>query len=172
MEIERLEMNVSHQDSTSQSPATINDIEPDREHNQRLCYSMSRHIHSLNESYGYSHLVMEAKKNIVSFHHIETMKVLIKVASTVGLHSNEQNTTIEPALLACDIEIQANADCMVNTSQTLGPTAIDYSKQEAELYLTVDSSVYKINIGSLSPVEKLELEDDISAITFDKELTN
>ena len=61
---------------------------------------------------------------------------------------------------------------MLNASQTLGATAIDYSKQEAELYLTVDSSVYKINIESLSPVEKLELDYDFSTITFDKEFTN
>ena len=35
----------------------------------------------------------------------------------------------------------------------------------------MDSSVYKINIGSISPVKKFELEDDISAIAFDKEFT-
>ena len=114
MEIERLVMNISHQDSSSQFPATIKDIEPDREHNQRLFYSMGRHIYSLNKSNGYSHSAMEANENIMSFHHIEAMKFLIKVASTGGLNSTKQNTTIESALLACDIEIQANANAEQN----------------------------------------------------------
>ena len=173
MEIERLEMNVSHQDSSSQYPTTIKGIEPDREHNQRLFYSLGRRIYSLNKCNGYSQSVMETKETIVSFHHIEALKFLIIDASTVSVvNSSEHNTTIESDLLACNIQLLANADCMLNSWQSLGPTAVDYSKQGAEVYLTVNSSsVYKTNLGSHPAHKKFELKDVISALTFDKEFT-
>ena len=116
---------------------------------------------------------METKETIVSFHHIEALKFLIIDASTVSVvNSSEHNTTIESDLLACNIQLLANADCMLNSWQSLGPTAVDYSKQGAEVYLTVNSSsVYKTNLGSLPPHKKFELKDVISALTFDKEFT-
>ena len=165
-------MNIGHQDSSSQFPSPIKGIEPDRGHNQRLFYSMGRHIYSLNKSNGYSQSVIKAKENIVSFHHIETLKFLIKDASTVKVNSNEKNTTIESNLLACNLQLLANSNCTLNSSQSLGPTAVDYSKQGAEVYLTVNSSsVYKTNLGSLPPQKKFALNDTISAITFDKKFT-
>ena len=115
---------------------------------------------------------METRENIVSFHHIEASKFLIKDASTVKIKSNKQNTTMESDFLACNLKLLANANCMVNSSQSLGPTAVDYSKQGAEVYLTVNSSsVYKTNLGSLPPQKKFALNNAISAITFDKEFT-
>ena len=173
LEIERLQMNVSHQHSSSQSSAPIKGVEPDREHNQRLFYLMGRHIYSLNKSNGYSQSVMETKENIVSFHHIDALKFLIKDTSTIRVNSTEQNNTaIESNLLACNLQLLANADCMLNSLQKLGPTAVDYSKQGAEVYLTVNSSsVYKTNLGGLPPKKKFALNDTISAITFDKEFT-
>ena len=168
----RLDMNISYQDSSSQSPAPVKGIEPDRENNQRLFYSMGRHIYSLNKSNGYSQSVMETRENIVSFHHIEASKFLIKDASTVKIKSNKQNTTIESNLLACKLHLLAKANCMLYSSQELGPTAVDYSKQEAEVYLTVNSSsVYKTNLGSLPPQKKFLLNNVISAITFDNKFT-
>ena len=171
LEIERLEMHISHQAPSSQSPARINSIDPDREHNQRLFYSMGRLIYSLNRNNGYSQPVMETKENIMSFHHIEAFKFLIQDASTIRVNSTGQNTTFELDFLACNPQLLANANCMLNATQSLGPTAVDYSKQGAEVYLTVDSSVYKTNLGSLPPQEKFALNDDISEITFDKEFT-
>ena len=164
-------MNISHQDSSSQFRSPIKGIEPDRGHNQRLFYSMGRHIYSLNKSNGYSQSVIKARENIVSFHHIEASTFLIKDASTVKINSNKQNATIESDFLACNLKLLANANCMVNSSQELGPTAVDYSKQGAEVYLTVNSSVYKTNLGSLPPQKKFALNNAISAITFDKEFT-
>ena len=171
--MKRLEMNISHQDSSSQSPAIIEGIEPDREHNQRFFYSMGRHIYSLNKTSGHSQSVMKTRENIVSFHHIEGSKLLINDLSTIKVvNSSKLNTTIEPNLLACNRQFMANANCMLNASQSLGPTAVDYSKQGAEVYLTVNSSsVYKTNLGSLPPQKKFALNDTISAITFDKKFT-
>ena len=173
LEIKRLDMNISHQDSSSQSSAIIRGIEPDREHNQRLFYSMGRHIYSLNKTNGYSQSVMETKENIISFHHIEALKFLMEDTSTVRVNcSNKLNTTIESNLLACNLQLMANANCMLSSSQELGPTAVDYSKQGAEVYLTVNSSsVYKTNLGSLPPQKKFFLNDAISAITFDNKFT-
>ena len=134
LEIERIEMNISHQDSSSQSPATIKGIEPDREHNQRLFYSMGRRIYSLNKTNGCSQSVMETKENIMSFHHIEALKFLIKDVSTVTvLDSNKQNTTLESDLLACNLQLLPKANCMLYSLENLGPTAVDYSKHEAEV---------------------------------------
>ena len=99
--------------------------------------------------------VMETRENIVSFHHIEASKFLIKDASTVKIKSNKQNTTIESNLLACKLHLLAKANCVLYSSQKLGPTVVDYSKQEAEAYLTVNSSVYKTNLGSLPPQRNL-----------------
>ena len=103
MEIERLQMNVIHQHSSSQFSAPIEGIEPDREHNQRLFYSMGRHIYSLNKSNGYSQSVMVTKENIMSFHQIADLKFLIKDASTIRVNSTEKHTTIESNLLACKL---------------------------------------------------------------------
>ena len=172
LEIKRLDMNISHQDSSSQSSAIIRGIEPDREHNQRLFYSMGRHIYSLNKTNGYSQSVMETKENIIRFHHIEALKFLMEDTSTVRVNSsNKLNTTNESNLLACNLQLMANTNCMLSSSQELGPTAVDYSKQEAEVYLTVNSSVYKTNLGSHPAHKKFELKDVISALTFDKEFT-
>ena len=172
LEIKSLDMNISHQDSSSQSPTIIRGIEPDREHNQRFFYSMGRYIYSLNGTNGCSQSVIETKENIMSFHHIEALKYIIRDVSTVTVvNSNGQNTTLESDLLACNLQVLANANCMLNASQSLGPTAVDYSKQGAVVYLTVDSSVYKTNLGSLPPQKKFALNDTISAITFDKEFT-
>ena len=172
LEIKSLDMNISHQDSSSQSPTIIRGIEPDREHNQRFFYSMGRYIYSLNGTNGCSQSVTETKENIMSFHHIEALKYIIRDVSTVTVvNSNGQNTTLESDLLACNLQVLANANCMLNASQSLGPTAVDYSKQGAVVYLTVDSSVYMTNLGSLPPQKKFALNDTISAITFDKKFT-
>ena len=60
---------------------------------------------------------------------------------------------------------------MLKSSKQLGPTAIDYSKQGAEVYLTVNSSVYKTNLGGIPPQKNFALNDTISTITFDNAFT-
>ena len=77
---------------------------------------------------------METKENIMSFHHIEALKFLIKDVSTVTvLDSNKQNTTLESDLLACNLQLLPKANCMLYSLENLGPTAVDYSKHEAEV---------------------------------------
>lgn len=170
LRIERLTANITLFDPSSEFRPTM---EPDRSLDERLYFSLDRHIYSLNKSDGSLQSLIQTDKRIISFRHIYDMNFLVKDDSTIRVISIEQNHSMayNIDLLACMSKFPSTSNCALRANDSLGPTAVDYSNQ-CEVYLTVDSTIYKIPLWSKLP-QKVEPSDHqiiggISSMTFDK----
>ena len=167
LKIERLTANITLYDPLSDIRPTI---EHDRSQDERLYFSVDRQIYSLNKSDGNFQSLIQTDERIINFRHIDEMKVVVKDASTISVISIDQNYTTTVNILACMAKFPSTSKCALIALDSLGPIAVDYSHQD-EVYLTVDSTIYKTSCWSEKP-QKVEpsgqIIGGISSLTFDK----
>ena len=159
---------------TTNTTQVISAVDTDKDTDNRIFYSVDSRIYSWNKSDGDVQLVIEAGAKIQSFHHIGAEKFLIRETSSTYVVEKRGNKQQNSS--TCIVQVPKVSNCIsrvINTSESMGSIAIDYSKP-TEVYFATPSVIKKINVEDSMPMTQVwegDSTDGISAMAFNKDFS-